>query len=166
MSVTPSIASLQDFSPDSRVWVYQSDRALGTDESVKIGRSLDDFCRQWTAHNQQLKAAAEVVEGRYIILMVDETRAGASGCSIDKSVHFLEDLGRAVGADFFERMRFGWLDGNHVLHTADRSGLSEAYKGCLIGEDTLMVNTMVQNKRDLQENWLLPWSRSWHKRMI
>ncbi|MFM7401619.1 MAG: hypothetical protein ACKO4W_12005 [Bacteroidota bacterium] len=166
MSVTPSIASLQDFSPDSRVWVYQSDRPLGADESVRIGQSLDVFCRQWTAHNQQLKAAAEVVEGRYIILMVDETRAGASGCSIDKSVHFLEELGRAAGADFFERMRFGWLDEHGTLHTADRSGLSEAHKTCVIGEDTLMVNTMVQNKRDLQEKWLLPWSRSWHKRMV
>ncbi|MFM8484902.1 MAG: hypothetical protein ACKOCH_01100, partial [Bacteroidota bacterium] len=64
------------------------------------------------------------------------------------------------------RMRFGWLDEHGTLHTADRSGLSEAHKRCVIGEDTLMVNTMVQNKRDLQENWLLPWSRSWHKRMV
>lgn len=166
MSVTPSIASLQDFSPDSRVWVYQSNRALSSDECAQVNQALEAFCRQWTAHNLQLKAVAEVLEGRYIILMVDETRAGASGCSIDKSVHFLEDLGNAVGADFFERMRFGWLDENQVLHTADRSGLSEAYKGRLIGEDTLMVNTIVQNKRDLQENWLLPWSRSWHKRMV
>lgn len=166
MSVIPSIASLQDFSPDSRVWIYQSDRALGADESLKTGRALDEFCRQWTAHNQQLKAAAEVVEGRYIILMVDETMAGASGCSIDKSVHFLEELGRAVGADFFERMRFGWLDEHGALHTADRAGLTEAHKARIIGDDTLMVNTMVQNRRDLQENWLVPLGRSWHKRMI
>ncbi|MFN5237406.1 MAG: hypothetical protein ACK5FV_09590 [Bacteroidota bacterium] len=166
MSVTPSIASLQDFSPDSRVWVYQSDRALDSDECTRVNQALDTFCRQWTAHNLQLKAVAEVVEGRYIILMVDETRAGASGCSIDKSVHFLDDLGRAVGADFFERMRFGWLDENGVLRTADKRGLNEAYTGRQIGDDTLMVNTLVQNRRELQENWLLPLSRSWHKKMV
>ena len=166
MSVTPSIANLQDYSPDSRVWVYQSNRTLGTDECSRVSQALESFCRQWTAHNLRLKAVAEIVEGRYIVLMVDETGAGASGCSIDKSVHFLEDLGHAIGADFFERMQFGWLDENGVLHTADRRGLNEARTCHLIGDDTLMVNTLVQNKRELQENWLLPFSKSWHKRMI
>lgn len=129
-------------------------------------RELDEFCHQWTAHNQQLKAVSEVIEGRYLVLMVDESQAGASGCSIDKSVHFLEELGRVTGADLFERMRFGWLDKDGTLHTADRQGLSEAFGAQIISEETLMVNTLVQNKRELQEKWLVPLSQSWHKRLI
>ena len=64
MSVTPSIASLQDYSPDSRVWVYQSNRTLGADECSRVSQALESFCRQWTAHNLRLKAVAEVVEDR------------------------------------------------------------------------------------------------------
>jgi hypothetical protein len=166
MSVTPSIAALSHFSPDSRVWVYQSNRELLPEECVRVQRELDAFCHQWTAHNQQLKAVSEVIEGRYLVLMVDESQAGASGCSIDKSVHFLEELGRVTGADLFERMRFGWLDKDGTLHTADRQGLSEAFGAQIISEETLMVNTLVQNKRELQEKWLVPLSQSWHKRLI
>jgi hypothetical protein len=56
MSVTPSIASLQDFSPTPVFGFTQSDRPLGADESVRIGQSLDVFCRQWTARQSAVKS--------------------------------------------------------------------------------------------------------------
>ena len=105
----PRLVSHNDFSPDSRVWVYICNRNLLEEESTALQQQLDTFCRQWTAHNQALMATAEVFENQFVVLMVDETHAGASGCSIDKSVHFLEQLGESLNIDFFERMRFAWV---------------------------------------------------------
>lgn len=161
----PHIASLSDFSADSRVWVYISDRALSDAESADAQRQLDSFCRQWTAHNQALKAVGEIFENQFLFLMVDESQAGASGCSIDKSVHFLEKLGDSLQVDFFERMRFAWIDAQNRLSFGSRAELIAAVKENRVTADTLMANSMVQSKRELLEKWLLPFGKSWHKRI-
>ncbi len=161
----PTIAGAEDFSPESRVWVYTASRPLEDGELRTAQEALNHFVRQWTAHNQALKAVAEVFQNQFVILMVDESQAGASGCSIDKSVHFLETLGQRLHVDFFERMLFAWTEGNS-LQFGDRETLRRQAGEAKIDDQTLMVNTLVQNKKDLQEKWLLPFGKSWHRRLI
>lgn len=162
----PTVALLSHFSPESRVWVYTASRKLSSQEVDFAQKQLDTFCRQWTVHNQTLQACAEVFNGQWLILMVDETYAGASGCSIDKSVHFLEDLGQAMDIDFFERMRFAWVDQQGQTCMADRETFVALVKDGSIGADTPVVNTLVQTKRELAEKWLLPFGASWHRRLV
>lgn len=161
-----SLASDPSFAPESRVWVYTSNRPLTDEESALAQKHLDAFCRQWTAHNQALKAKATVFENQLIFLMVDETQAGASGCSIDKSVHFLEQLGAELNADFFERMRFAWVDSQGMLQFANRPEFTKLVRQGEISSDTLVADTMVQTKAALAEKWLVPFNKSWHKRLV
>ena len=161
----PKLSNLPDFSPDARVWVYVCNRCLSDSEAATVEQELSQFCQQWTAHNQALLATAEVFENQFVLLMVDETRAGASGCSIDKSVHFLEQLGDAINVDFFERMRFAWVGANDQLQFGNQHDLKTAVKEQQITAETLMANTLVQSKRDLAEKWFLPFNISWHKRI-
>ncbi|MFN0013596.1 MAG: ABC transporter ATPase [Saprospiraceae bacterium] len=163
-TLTPGLATA-DYAPESRVWVYVSNRPLSDVEAQFVREALHDFTRQWTAHNQALRAAAEVFQNQFVILLVDETQAGASGCSIDKSTHVLEALGQKLGIDLFDRMRFAWVE-NDTLFFADRNGLVAGTESLAIQPDTLMVNTLVQTKRDLQEKWLVPFSQSWHRRIV
>lgn len=162
---TPALASIPAFSPDSKVWVYTSNRPLTPEESTFAQKNLDAFCQQWTAHNQALKATGEVFENQFLMLMVDETQAGASGCSIDKSVHFLEELGEAIGADFFERMRFAWVDASGAMRFANRPEFSTLVAAGEISSETLVADTMVQTKAQLSEKWLTPFGKSWHRRI-
>ena len=69
------------FSENSRVWVYQADRELTNDEVLQAQILLDNFTTGWTAHSNQLKAKGEVRYNRFFILIVDESQAGASGCT-------------------------------------------------------------------------------------
>lgn len=161
----PSIANAENFSPESRVWVYTANRPLTDAEAQTARDALNAFVRQWTAHNQALKATAEVFQNQFVLLMVDQSQAGASGCSIDKSVHFLETLGQRLHVDFFERMRFAWAEGDH-LRFGDRAALEIQAREAKIDDSTLMVNTLVQNKQELKEKWLIPFSQSWHRRLV
>jgi len=163
--LVPALATAAGFSPESRVWVYTASRTLTDAEVQTVQSALDYFVRQWTAHDQALKAAAEVFQKQFILLMVDETQAGASGCSIDKSVHFLEDLGVRLGIDLFERMRFAWVSGG-ALEFADRPRLIAEVHNAAIQDGTLMVNTLVKNKQELAQHWLVPFERSWHRRLV
>src|SRR3979411_169960 len=105
------------FSENSRVWVYQSNKKLTDEEVQQLQHQLDSFTIGWTAHNNQLKAKAEVRYNRFLILIVDETQAGASGCSIDKSVNFMKKLEQEFGINLFDRFNFAYRDGNQVLST-------------------------------------------------
>ena len=162
----PNLAHAQNFPPESRVWVYTCDRRLTDAETQQVQQALDAFTQDWTAHNQALRAASEVFENQCIVLMVDESRAGASGCSIDKSVHFLEQLGRQIGVDFFERMRFAWADENGGLHFATRPELTAARQSGAVTDRTPMLNTLVQSRQEILEKWLLPFGESWHRRLV
>lgn len=164
-TLTPALAFDANFSPESRVWVYTANRSLTDAESSAAQRSLDAFVRQWTAHDQALQAKAEVFQNQFVILVVDETRAGASGCSIDKSVHFLEALGQQLNVDLFERMRFAWTD-NNTMRFADRAEFTSHVGNGLITDGTPVVNTLVQTKKDLGEQWLVPFGKSWHRRLV
>jgi hypothetical protein len=149
--------------PNSRVWVYHSDRVFTPQESQEIDSHISTFCNQWVSHNRQLKAAGKVIFDRIILLMVDESMAGASGCSIDSSVAFVKNVELKYNANLFDRMLVTYLDGGVLgttsLHelkqiAADRTG--EVY----------IFDNLVKTKRDLIEKGVVPIKGSWTERFI
>ncbi|UPT69069.1 MAG: hypothetical protein M0D57_10815 [Sphingobacteriales bacterium JAD_PAG50586_3] len=73
-----------------RVWIYQADRLLTDSEQQMLAEASAQFVAQWSAHGTPLTAAAQVLNGYFLVLGVDEAQAQASGCSIDKSVNFVK----------------------------------------------------------------------------
>ena len=149
-----------NFHPASRVWIYMSDREFTDVESGDINRSLKHFCREWTAHGADLHAHGEVRFNRFILLMVDETIAGASGCSIDKSVHFIKELEREYGVQLFNRLLFAWKKGTQI-HVSPLHDLQQLFDAHEISEETIVFNNAVTGKQELDEKWMLPLKDSW-----
>ncbi|MBU6342023.1 MAG: hypothetical protein KGS48_11070 [Bacteroidetes bacterium] len=162
----PESAHVSGFHPGSRIWAYVCARPLTQEESSFAQAELDQFARKWTAHDQALKARTEIYLNQIVLLMVDETQAGASGCSIDKSVHFLESLSARLNVDFFERMRFFWLDENGAIQSASRPEFAQRVQEGAVGANTLVLNQLVQNLHELQHKWWLPFQESWHKKLF
>jgi len=151
-----------EFPPDSKVWIYVSSRELTDLETSDINLALARFTKEWVAHGSDLRATGVVRYNRFIILMVDETQAGASGCSIDKSVHFLKELEQEYGLTLFNRLLFTWLEKDQV-NAAPLSELRRLYEEGRITNSTLVFNNAIINRKDLDEKWLLPLSESWVK---
>lgn len=149
------------FSENSRVWVYQSNRKLTDTETEQIQGQLINFATAWTAHNNQLKAKAEVKYNRFLILVVDEGQAGASGCSIDKSVRFIKQLEEEFHITLLDRFNLAYREGAEVL-SAPRAVFEELLKQGAINTDTVVFNNMVQNLKELQTKWEVPFKDSWH----
>ncbi len=152
--------------PDtSRVWVYTASRQLAEDEQANIQRHLDEFVVKWTAHRQALKAVAEIRNGRFLILAVDESQAGASGCSIDASVHFLQGLGNHFQIDFFDRMTFFADNGEGFLPYSQQE-FTAAYESGELTDDSPVVDPLVNSKAQLEASFVKPLKDSWHKRFV
>jgi hypothetical protein len=149
------------FSQSSRVWVYQSDKELNDGAVNKLQADLDNFTINWTAHNNQLKAKAEIRYNRFIILIVDESQAGATGCSIDKSVRFMKDIEQNFGINLFDRFNLAYRDGEQIL-SVPRHTFEGLISNKTIDTNTIVFNNMVQNLSELETKWEVPFKDSWH----
>ena len=152
-------------SPNSRVWIYQSDREFTENEINGLKNEIKEFAQQWISHNQQLKAYGDLFYNRFLVLIVDETFAGASGCSIDKSVHFMQNLERKYGITLFDRLSFAYKDGE-TIRVAPKARFKELYQKGIILDNTLVFDNLVDNKSDFDRNWIKPLKESWHFRMV
>jgi hypothetical protein len=153
------------FSENSRVWIYQSDKKLSAAEVQQIQQYLDSFAIQWTAHNHQLKAKAEIRYNRFLILIVDESQAGASGCSIDKSVKVMKQLEQQFNINLFDRFNLAYREGDEVL-SLPRHSFEDLIKQGKINTDTIVFNNLVQNLAELENKWEVPFKDSWHKQLF
>ncbi|MEQ8705409.1 MAG: hypothetical protein RIC19_15885 [Phaeodactylibacter sp.] len=152
-------------SDTTRLWVYQANKPFPAQAVPEIKTTLQSFVQQWVSHNRQLKAGADVLHNRFVILMVDESQADASGCSIDSSVHFLKQLQAQYGVDLFDRMYFSYQAGDEV-HTVSREEFVERYANGEINDKTLVFDTLVESKAAFDKGWLKPLSESWHARLV
>ena len=105
------MTAYEQLPPSTRVWVYQSNKPFADGQVPEIRKHVQEFATKWVSHNRQLHSFADVLHNRFIVLMVDESQAGASGCSIDASVHFLQALQQHYQVDLFDRMVFSYKAG-------------------------------------------------------
>ena len=154
-----------DLSEEARLWIYQSTRPFDDKEVTVLKSQINAFTAEWTAHNKQLFAAGDVLYNRFIILAVDENEAGASGCSIDKSVYFMRGLENQYGMQLFERLTFAWLEDGKVK-TARSSDFKRLYTEGVLTSETLVFDNLIVSVGDLKTAWLKPLKESWHKRFV
>lgn len=156
---------IESFPPDARVWVYQSSRTFSEKEVAEVQGALVAFSRQWTSHNLKLKATGEVLYNRFIVLAVDESQAGASGCSIDKSVAFIRSLQTVLDTDLFDRMRFAFLSEGE-MYSIPREEFASLYAKGEINDSTLVFDPLVDTVGKLRNEFIKPLGQSWHIRMV
>ncbi len=155
----------QGFPDSTRVWIYQSNRPFSDKEKTVLQSQLNAFAQSWTAHTLPLSAAAALLYDRFLILVVDESKEQASGCSIDSSVNFIKSIEQQYNIQLFDRLLFAFKNGDEV-QSVPRSIFTQLYKDGKINDDTLVFDNMVTTLGDLRQNWLKPLSKSWHKRMV
>jgi hypothetical protein len=155
----------EDLPGHSRIWIYQCSRELTSPELVSIADEAKLFLESWTAHNQSLKAGYEIRYSRFLILMIDEKTAGASGCSIDKSVHFIKSLEKKYEVAFLDRMQFAYKI-NDKVETVAAGAFESLFSNGQLTKDSIVFNNLIQTKGELDSAWEISLMDSWHKDLI
>ncbi len=149
----------------SRVWIYQCNRSFSEVEIEELRNSLDAFITQWTAHGADLKAGYEIRYKRFIILALDQTLNSASGCSIDASVHFIQQLEKKYEVDLLDKMNVSYKQGEFVAYKALADFKKMAMQKAVSGK-TIVFNNLVTSIAEYQEYWEVSASESWHNRFM
>jgi hypothetical protein len=146
--------------PHSRVWIYQSDRPFSVEEEKIISNSLMSFCSQWEAHGNPLQTSFKIEYHQFVILVVDESSAGASGCSIDGSVRVLKELGNHLNIDFFDRSLVAFLE-NEKVQSYSLSQLKSLFQSGELTPASQAFNNLVASKAEWEINWKTSVQKSW-----
>ncbi len=152
----------KELSDNSRVWIYQSDREFSLNEIQKIKNLGEEFLKTWNSHGAALHAAFEIFHNRFIAIFVDENHASASGCSIDKSVHFIKQIENTFSVSLFDRMKIAYRKNSEIL-TVPFSELAETFS-LYFGEgrgEVITFNNLVSTKKEFETNWEIPLNKSW-----
>ena len=149
----------------SRVWIYQANRYFSGKESEDIKKKSDLFVEQWTSHSQRMNACIEIFYNRFIVVMADETTAPASGCGIDKSVHFIKQLEKEYSVNLFDRMQVVYKK-EGTLQSCNLSQFEQLIAEGKIDENTIVFNNLVSTRQEMETGWEVPLKQSWHKKLI
>jgi len=156
---------LHQLSPEAKVWIYQADRELAPEEHERIREMGERFAADWSAHGASLKARFAIFYDRFLVFFVDEQEQAATGCSIDRSVHFIKGLESNFNLELMDRKLVAYKDCERTS-TIPFDQLEEALEKGHLSRDSIVFNNLVRTKKEFDEAWEVPLRESWHARML
>ena len=150
---------------ESRVWIYQANRSFTSEEIEAIEHKLNVFIEHWTAHGSDLQAGYEIKYKRFIVIGLNQNLNKATGCSIDASVRFIQQLEEEYQVDLMDKMNVSYKQGEFIAYKA-LTDFKKMAKEKAVSKNTIVFNNLVTNIAEYNENWEVPASESWHSRFL
>lgn len=149
-----------DYPAESKLWIFMAERQLSGVEADVVKTFMTQFVPQWKAHSDALKAGFELIEDRFLVVVVDETPAAASGCSIDSLTRFIKEIESKTGVSFTNRMLVTYQQNSEFI-TNSLSDFKKKVKNGQLADDTIIYNNSVATLSDFWDNWEQPLNKSW-----
>ena len=159
------IVPFEKLPPESRVWIYPSNRPFRDGELEYLKDTLTIFLSGWTAHNQELEAGFTLPYNRFIILGLNQEKTNASGCSIDSSVHFILELEKKLDLILLDKMNVTFKQGDYLTHKS-LEDFKKMAKEKSINKSTIVFNNLVDTVEAYKKLWEVPVQDSWHRRFF
>jgi hypothetical protein len=150
---------------ESRVWIYQANRSFSESELAELEVKLNVFIEAWTAHGKDLEASYKVVYKRFIVMALNQDLNNATGCSIDASVRFIQEIEKEYKVDLMDKMNVSYKQGEFIAFKT-LLDFKKMAKDKAVSKNTIVFNNLVNNIAEFNENWEVPASESWHSRFI
>ena len=152
-----------DTLPDaSRVWIFGSDRPLTEEGTSALLKGVDEHLADWKAHGEPLTVGSQFRDERFLVVAVDQSTAGASGCSIDGLFRVLQRLEPQIGASLLGGGRVFYRDNHGEVQSASRNDLASLAASGAITKDTVVFDTSLTDlgafrtgfERRAKESWI------------
>lgn len=155
-----------DLAPHSRVWIFQANRFLSDEEVDALNKEMTPFIQGWASHGNDLYGAHKVEYNLFLIVAVDEQRAPASGCSIDKLMQKVQTLNQQFGVDFLDRLTIAYEDASTKIHLAHMGEFKTLMASDKVTSQTTVYNNLIETVGELETNWRTKVQNSWHKNLL
>jgi chemotaxis regulatin CheY-phosphate phosphatase CheZ len=150
---------------ESKIWIYQSNRKFSEEEVQAIETDLNLFLDSWESHGTGLESSYQIKYQRFIIIAVNQDVQVATGCSIDKSVQFIQQLEQKYQVELLDKMNVTYKTGEYIAHKT-LLDFKKMAKEKAVSEHTIVFNNLVNSIEEFNESWEVPASESWHSRFF
>ena len=160
-----AVVPIEDLPDTSRTWVFGSDRSLDEARSKTLMAEVDRFLPQWKAHGAELTVGRNWKDGRFLTVAVDQSTAGASGCSIDGLFRALKSLEAKLRASMVTSGLIFYRDEKGVVQSVDRGEFTALATAGKVGANTRVFDPTVTSLGEWRARFELDLKDSWHARL-
>ena len=138
----------------SRIWIYAAEQKLTQDQEGYILKEISTHLQNWEAHKVPLTAGVTILENHFIIVALDDSEHGASGCSIDTLQKLIQNLEKDLSISLLNRLNIFCKIEDEILCIPSFQLVSIAKS------NTLFYDLTIQKKSELY-SYLKPISEGW-----
>lgn len=160
------VVPFEELPDDSRVWVFAAERTLDDQQSKQMLEEVDRFLPTWNAHGSPLTVGRDWRYGRFLTIGVDQSTAGASGCSIDGLFRTLKSLEGKLGASMVTSGLVFFRDRAGAIQSVDRERFTELGGEGKVSSDMTGFDPTVLTLGEWRARFELPMRDSWHARLL
>ena len=158
--------SFESLPDEARVWVFGASDVLTDDARTRLLAAVDEYLAQWHAHGEPLVCARDVKADRFLAVGVDQSTAGASGCSIDGMFRTLARLEGELGTKLLGAGRVYYRDADNAVVSTTRPAFAALAREGTIGPDTSVFDTSITTAGAWRNELERPARESWHAQLI
>jgi len=152
---------------DARLWCIGASRAPDAPTTELLFDSMRAFVAEWTAHRRDLHAGFDWLHGRFLLIGVDESRAGASGCSIDALTGHLRRLGAELDLDLLDSMPVWFRDTAGDIRMVSRAQFSDLAARGDVSADSPVFDLTLTRLGDARAGGLeTPAGTAWQRSLL
>jgi hypothetical protein len=160
------LVQIEDLPDSARAWVFGADHDLDDSAADLLLRDVDRFLSQWHAHGAPLTAARDWKYRRFLTVAVDQSTAGASGCSIDGLFRSLKSLESRLGASLVTSGLVFYRDPKGAVQSVDRQRFTDLGAEGKIGPGTRVFDPSVTTLGEWRARFELDAEDSWHGKLL
>ncbi|RMG45342.1 MAG: hypothetical protein D6719_00360 [Candidatus Dadabacteria bacterium] len=151
-----------DFTDESRVWVFAARDRLSTDTAEKFSALFAPFVADWKAHEVPVRGDFNIVHDLFLLVCADGKAAVPTGCSIDGLFKAVRAASTESGANFDVRPEIYFRNGENICCVTSQEFKKLCSQG-KISPDTIVFNNSITKLSDLKNNrWETELKNSWH----
>ena len=153
------LADFHTLPEQARIWVYASEKALTQNQQAYILNYISEHLKGWNAHKEPLTAGVTILENHFIVVALDESKNGASGCSIDTLQKTIQKIEKEFSISLMNRLNVFCKIEDEILC------ISSFKLGSVADKDTLFYDLTILTKSDLN-TYLKPISEGWCAHLV
>lgn len=150
---------------DSKIWIYQSSRKFYPNQLEEITQKIEGFLTSWNDNGAEIIASYQLKYNRFIIIAVDQTLERLSVSAIDDSVMFILSLQATYEVELLDKLNVSFKQGEYVQYK-DLKEFQKLVKKKAVSEKTIVFNNLINTIGELENNWEVPITESWHNRFL
>jgi hypothetical protein len=160
------LVRIEDLPDYARTWVFGADKKLDDGATDLLLRDVDRFLSQWHAHGSPLTAARDWKAGRFLTIAVDQSTAGASGCSIDGLFRSLKAMEPRLGASLVTSGLVFYRDKKGAIEAVDRERFTALSAEGKVNPKTRVFDPTVTTLGEWRARFELDAADSWHSGLL